>query len=104
MKEVKSVFRDPSGEQTFDPAALHVEAVNKILSWLNPKMAEVLDHHLEEIINVRLRQDNVITEGSQTSALYHERKRWNSGLVHDMPDEDDQVRPEVLQTFDKRLK
>jgi len=81
VKLVKSVFRYEHGENIKDPAETYVESFNAVLKMVDPKIAEALDHFAEQIINIRLKQDNVFTEGPETGAMYHNRGRWDSGIV-----------------------
>lgn len=91
MKVVKSVFRGPDGETILDPAEQYVKQFNKILGFFPGDTATLLDHIAEQIMDVRLKQDNVIYEGSETANMYHERGRWQSGITYEPahPTEDD---------------
>lgn len=81
MKLVKSVFREFNNEQVFDPAENLVSQFNAILGMLDKEKADMLDLLAEQIVAIRLKQDNTFTEGSETGAMYHDRGRWDSGIV-----------------------
>ena len=82
MKLVKSVFREFHNERVFDPAENLVSKFNRLLELLpNQDVAKLIDSLAEDIVAIRLKQDNTFTEGSETGAMYHDRGRWDSGVV-----------------------
>jgi len=81
MKLVKSVFREFNQEFVFDPAESLVKQFNAVVARLTDDEAEVINMLAEDIVAIRLKQDNTFTEGSETGAMYHDRRRWDSGIV-----------------------